>query len=170
MSEPTHQFSFAIKVETEEEKYWWASIADLLESILADEELTYEQVSASLISEDEFLAITNKVPKREDPSGVVVGSIPYVELPFIVVHSTEEGETVSASLLCQLYLRRFRPDGYIVFNWVTTTEAMTVDSFIGAACIVTASDVFYKYLDTFHGDFARSTELVRVNYHNAAAK
>ena len=125
------QFSFAIPLDSPEEKEWARDVVDALLRHDAEEPIDGDDaVLADILpDEPEYIGYTAEI----DDDG-------------IWVHADESGTPSDAVLLVQAWLKRFDPTGWLAFSWANTCDRPRLDSFGGGAAFVTADDA--QYLDS----------------------
>jgi hypothetical protein len=115
------QFSFAVPLDTSEEIEWARHTVALLAEHDNGVEIT--ELDVILPDDEDFLGYDAEV----DNDG-------------LWIHADESGQPEHVVPLVQEFLRRFRPQGHVGFEWADTCSSPRLDQFGGGACLITVHD------------------------------
>lgn len=116
------QFSFAVSLDTDEEKEWAERAVAHVNQ--------WEQGDDPDVAGNEFDAV---IP----PDGYTFYDVE-IDDDGLWFHADEAGDPDHVAQFVEEFLRRFRPDDHVGFSWADTCTKPRLDEFGGGAMVITA--------------------------------
>lgn len=126
------QFSFAVALDSDEEREWAIRAIDFLENI--EELLTTEGEDGVILDTHEFYSIL------PDDYEYGLATSFAVDEDGLWIHSDDNGNPSDPIPLVMTYLRKFHPDRVVSFTWANTCDRPRLDEFGGGAVCISAFD------------------------------
>lgn len=122
------EFSFAIPDLTDDETTWLKAAAIWLDAAINTEDDEHVPPMPELEGVLEDRECGTSFAMEVDDDG-------------LWIHSDESGDVDEVARFCQAFLRKFRPDEHVAFEWANTCSKPRLDAFGGGAMIVTAEAI-----------------------------
>lgn len=152
MADNYTQFSFAVALESDDEREWAKRACAFLVNI--EELLTTEGEDGVILDTHEFYSI---LPGDEYEYGISTSFD--VDEDGLWIHSDGEGNPNDAVPLVMTFLRKFHPDRVIFFTWADTCSKPRLHQFGGGAVCISAFDE--EWQPTFEWITSTSQRMLR---------
>ncbi len=123
------QFSFAVPLDNEDQIAWARRAVAYLHDHAEDAPWAEGDELAVVLPDDDWVGFAADV----DDDG-------------LWIYAEETGQPEHVVPLVQEFLRRFRPDGFVGFEWADHSSKPLIDGFGGGACLVSPDTV--RWLST----------------------